>query len=391
MKNKALKMQYRNMRTLIKPLFCVLLSLGLQSLSAQVNTVVVGDTVRIKGNNGDAELILENSTKNVSGFLFNTGGGRTEFKMVNDHAIQTLEDSSTIVWDVSLGANGNLTLEGSSRTLSVVNAQAGHTYRIKISQDSVGNRSISTWPSEVKWPGGVAPTLSSNALSIDMVTLYYDGLNFFGDYSLLFKPIQSAVSIASYDARNNYHATVHSLSDIPAGALLVLTTCAGSSGGNATVSSSPSLTWTKQVDASASVSGDAEIYTAIFPAGGSITITSDFGNQPQSSVCYAVINNESSLGGNTATGTAQSAPSVSLNTTRSNSIIIAVTSDWNAVDGSSRAYRNSSTETQYAFSSGAGTGYHYYKVAETTGSYTVGLTAPSSQSSGTAVIEIRGN
>jgi hypothetical protein len=340
--------------------------------------------------------------------LYNTDSSKFQFyngstwKTISDngggsnggvnYSVQSLTDGSTITLNAANGINGAVTLGGTGRALSITNPVAGYEYHIKIAQDGTGSRTIGTWPANTLWPSGVPPVLSTVASAIDLVTLYYDGSNYFGDHKLLFKPPSNNVSIYSFDGKTGFAATTHNLTNVPAGALLVLTTSAGSSQtNNIGISSTPSLTWTKRVDASGSSSGDAEIYTAVYTAGGSIGVSSNWGNQAQSSVCYTIINQESSLGGATALGVSGTAPNVSITTTRANSIILAVTSDWNAVDGNVHTYRNSPIETQYFFSLGNVTSYYYYKLAPTATSYSMGLTVPSTQSSGTALIEIRGN
>lgn len=315
----------------------------------------------------------------------NGGGGSGNF------GVQSLTDGSTVSWNVVNGINASVELAGIDRTVSISNPVAGQTYRLKIKQDGTGNRTITNWPSGTLWPSGTPPNLSTAANSIDMVTLYYDGTNYFGEFTPLFKTV-SPVSIHAYDAKNDNQETVHTLSDVPAGSLLVLTTACVAALNNATVSSSPTLTWTKQADASAINSGDAEIYTAVFTAGGSITITSDWPDYYQSSVCYVVVNQENTLSGATATGTAQLAPEVNISTTRANSLIFNVTSDWNARNGSGRTYRGSPspTERKYQYDVGEGTAYHYYYQATTIASYTTGLSIPNNQAAGTAVLEVRG-
>ncbi|WP_431212128.1 hypothetical protein ACQ86N_41280 [Puia sp. P3] len=59
-------------------LLCVLTCLC-HELSAQYVYTIKADSVKIT-NCDSAELILENHTQNVAGFLFNTGNGRTIFK-----------------------------------------------------------------------------------------------------------------------------------------------------------------------------------------------------------------------------------------------------------------------------------------------------------------------
>ena len=52
-------------------------------------------------------------------------------------------------------------------------------------QDGTGSR-LATWPGTVKWAGGVAPTLTTTASGIDIVSFYWDGTNYFGVASLAF-------------------------------------------------------------------------------------------------------------------------------------------------------------------------------------------------------------
>src|SRR5688572_29655162 len=115
---------------MIKSSFSALLILSVAVATAQVQTQIVGDSVRIRSNTGTAELILENSTKNVQGFLYNKGNGRTEFRSVGDYSVQSLSDGSTITWDVANGTNGTITLAGTNRTLSISNPIAGQLYRL---------------------------------------------------------------------------------------------------------------------------------------------------------------------------------------------------------------------------------------------------------------------
>jgi hypothetical protein len=207
--------------------------------------------------------------------------------------------------------------------------------------------------------------------------------------------LRAQLTLQSSNTQSGSAATVHALTSVPAGALLVVTTAAGSAQTNCTVTSSPSLTWSRRIEASAASSGDAEIFTAVFTAGGSISVTSNWGNQQQASVCHVVTGQESTLAGTTGSGTSQEFPSVAVTTTRANSILFCVTSDWNGNSGSTRTYRSSAVEKFYYFSSNNVTAYHYTLAAATAQAYTMGLTAPSMQKTsvnggGTAVLEIRG-
>ena len=140
-------------------------------------------------------------------------------------------------------------------------------------------------------------------------------------FILVQRGLKAQLTLQSSDTKSGSTSTVHSLTSVPAGALLVLSTAAGSSQTNCTVSSSPSLTWSRKIEATAASSGDAEIYTAVFTAGGSISVTSNWGNQQQASVCYVVTGQESTLAGASNSATSQQYPSVAVTTTRANSIL----------------------------------------------------------------------
>ena len=54
-----------------------------------------------------------------------------------------------------------------------------------LAQDGTGSRTV-TWPATVKWPGGTAPTLSTGASAVDVVSFLYDGTNYYATSSLNF-------------------------------------------------------------------------------------------------------------------------------------------------------------------------------------------------------------
>ena len=121
----------------------------------------------------------------------------------------------------------------------------------------------------------------------------------------------------------------------------------------------------------------------------SITVNSNWGtDNSQTSVCYVVLNAEPVLGGASAIATLQSAPSVTITTTRENSIIFGCTADWKAINGATRTLRDAATERLY-FRDGHYTTYHYTKAAPTIAAYTEGVSLPTGQQASTALLEIR--
>ena len=202
--------------------------------------------------------------------------------------------------------------------------------------------------------------------------------------SLGSKPVP--LTIATTDTKTGTSAVTHNLTSVTAGALLVVTTGNQNSSTNCTVSSSPTLTWTKQVD---NATPNAEIWTAVYTAGGNINVTANWGSNRQSSVCYVVTGQYSPPGGNTNTASSQNAPNLSVTSSRINSLIFCITTNWNAITGT-RTYRGAPTESYYNPQTES-TFFHYYYTCSTVTSYTLGFTAPSDidNGSGTAALEIK--
>ncbi|PKM98896.1 MAG: hypothetical protein CVU79_01205 [Elusimicrobia bacterium HGW-Elusimicrobia-3] len=89
--------------------------------------------------------------------------------------------AKTIAW-----ANGNMqavTLTGNvTFTFSPVSASGAANLILRVAQDATGGRSV-TWPAAVKWLGGAAAALSTNANAVDIVTFYFDGASYYGGFT----------------------------------------------------------------------------------------------------------------------------------------------------------------------------------------------------------------
>lgn len=168
-------------------------------LSAQYIHNIKADTVTITNDSCSAELILQNSTKNVNGFLFNKGNGRTEFRKAliplgngqyliggdtlsasgGAMAIQTLTDQATVSWNLSGGKIAQVLLKG-NRTLSLSNISNGSEGKIIIQQDSTGNRKlILPANSYVADEGNGLLPLSMVGNGIDIASFIYDGSRYY--------------------------------------------------------------------------------------------------------------------------------------------------------------------------------------------------------------------
>lgn len=77
----------------------------------------------------------------------------------------TLSLASGSVADLTLTANCTLTLAGAPAAGWV------GSLTVILRQDATGGRTV-TWPASVKWGGAVAPTLSTAASAVDIITLF---------------------------------------------------------------------------------------------------------------------------------------------------------------------------------------------------------------------------
>jgi hypothetical protein len=220
-----------------------------------------------------------------------------------------------------------------------------------------------------------------------------------GSASLMWASVVTpSIFIEKINVNTSPNSTVTNTINAHENSLLVVCTTQSndiSVAANGAVTSSPTLTWTKQVKSGAAGTGNVEIWTAPFAAGGIITTTSTWAggnvNARSGGSLYSILYNESTLAG--ATGNANSAtnstaPSVTLSTTTANSILICAACDWNGNSGASRVYRDSAIETLYYLDATFGTSYHFYKQATTVTSYTEGLTTPN-MAWGMCVLEVR--
>ena len=85
--------------------------------------------------------------------------------------------SATTNIDLSTGNVFTINLGANITTLTTSNAAVG-TYLVKFVQDATGSRTVN-FPAAWKWAGGVVPILTTTASKLDIVTLVYDGTNFY--------------------------------------------------------------------------------------------------------------------------------------------------------------------------------------------------------------------
>ncbi len=98
---------------------------------------------------------------------------------------QTTTGDGTTTIDWKLGNKFYFTFGAQSDTFTFTAPSNPCNLLLVLKQDGTGSRTA-TWPNMVMWPSGTAPTLSTAGGSIDIISFYYDGTNYFGVASLDF-------------------------------------------------------------------------------------------------------------------------------------------------------------------------------------------------------------
>ncbi len=87
--------------------------------------------------------------------------------------------------DLTKGEKQELTMPASNATLTFTAPTGSASFSLIVNQDSVGGRTL-TYPANVKWVGGTAPTLSTAASAIDVLSFLFDGVSYYGMGSIGF-------------------------------------------------------------------------------------------------------------------------------------------------------------------------------------------------------------
>lgn len=150
----------------------------------------------IYANGGNLELGINGSTQlalNSTGLglgntspsytLDVTGTGRFT-KTVSFTEIDNGNSSTADTIDWTQGNKQKSTLTGNC-TFTFTAPGGPASLILKLVQDATGSRTV-TWPAAVHWSGGTAPTLTTTANKVDIITFYYDGTTYFGNSTLNF-------------------------------------------------------------------------------------------------------------------------------------------------------------------------------------------------------------
>lgn len=182
---------------------------------------------------------------------------------------------------------------------------------------------------------------------------------------------------------------------VQAGDLIVVR--AGNENGSETFGTPTATGWTFTAGPNtgiANTTGRAALWTATAPSTGTVTIQMTTGGTTSNwwGFVVSVWRNHGGVGNTGSANNQSGAPTMSITMSGANSGIDWITTDFNAVDGTSRTYRSvngAATEDNYFRDSAHYTVYYaYHPDASTTGAKSVGESAPSGQKYGGAAVEI---
>ncbi len=102
-----------------------------------------------------------------------------EYTKAQNFNATTLTDGANIAWNLESNQVASVTLAGNRTLDNPTNIKDGGTYILTVKQDGTGGRTLA-YGTAYKWPGGTAPTLSTGASAVDILTFVSDGTSMFG-------------------------------------------------------------------------------------------------------------------------------------------------------------------------------------------------------------------
>lgn len=93
-----------------------------------------------------------------------------------------LTSGASVATNASLSNNFTLTLAVNATLANPTSLVSGHVYNWVITQDGTGNRTLA-YGTLFKWPGGVAPILSTAPAAVDFISALYDGTRLIANFN----------------------------------------------------------------------------------------------------------------------------------------------------------------------------------------------------------------
>jgi hypothetical protein len=133
----------------------------------------------------DGTFLKSNGATSAPSFEAPAGSGDMVLATAQQYTAQkgfdavTLTFDATQDWDLNTSQVAILTLTGNTTFDAPSNQAAGNTYVLILKQDATGGRTAA-WNAAFKWAGGTAPTLTTDANAVDIITFVSDGTSMYG-------------------------------------------------------------------------------------------------------------------------------------------------------------------------------------------------------------------
>jgi hypothetical protein len=156
---------------------CVVLGDSADTAAAtDTNAVVIGSAAVGLGSN---TVVLGTSGTTTDTYLYGILHPDAVIRLKQASASSS---SNVLTLDFSAASTYTVTLTENVTTLTVTNAAAGDKVMILFTQDVGGTHTVA-FPGGWIWPAGAVPTITAAGGSKDCVTVYYDGTNYWADFS----------------------------------------------------------------------------------------------------------------------------------------------------------------------------------------------------------------
>ena len=156
-------------------------SSGLSVDFTSLSSVATVDGTEIVPVNKPTGTILKTTTQAILNWILaraNSWTGRQTFRDYRE-TIVTANTTSAYTINLSSGTLFDLTLTANCTYTFPSSPVAGLQFILMQKQDTTGSRTA-TWPSNVRWAGGTAPTPTTTASRTDVFTFIYEGTYWLG-------------------------------------------------------------------------------------------------------------------------------------------------------------------------------------------------------------------
>jgi hypothetical protein len=130
--------------------------------------------MRFSGSQGQPQnsTVILDSVGNVETIKTATFGSTPQYQAYTTGSL-------TIDW--TSNQKQRVDLSGSCSSVSFTDPKGIGNFMLHVA--NAGAYTLSGWPSQVKWPGGSAPVITSGAGKNDLISFYWDGTRYFGNFA----------------------------------------------------------------------------------------------------------------------------------------------------------------------------------------------------------------